>query len=150
MNKIIQKCKKVFYAQQDKTHHANLNAIWKNPLHLIACGFGIGLLPAPGTFGTLIGIVVTLLIYPLPLWSYLLITIFLNLIGIYLCGKINKDFGTEDHPAAIWDEIAAFPIVMIAICTVWLCIGLYELVCVLVKPLYRYYLKALRMDYRSF
>ena len=30
-----------------------------------------------------------------------------------LCGITNKAFQTIDHPAAVWDEIAAFMIVMI-------------------------------------
>ena len=41
------------------------------------------------------------------------------MLGVYLCGKTNRDFGTDDHPAAVWDEIATFPIVMIVIPLTW-------------------------------
>lgn len=95
-------------------------SIWTNPIHFIACGFGIGALPImPGTFATIAAIPLYLLLVQLPLSGYIAITLLLNLVGIYLCGKTNRDFGTNDHPAAVWDEIAAFPIVMIAIPTTW-------------------------------
>ena len=95
-------------------------SIWTNPIHFIACGFGIGALPImPGTFATIASIPLYLLLVQLPLSAYITITILLNLAGIYLCGKTNRDFGTNDHPAAVWDEIAAFPIVMIAIPPTW-------------------------------
>lgn len=99
------------------------HSVWTNPVHFIACGFGIGAIPfAPGTFGTLASIPFYLLIAKLPLWSYLLIVVLANIAGVYLCGKTNKDFGTTDHPAAVWDELATFPIVMITIPPSWLTI----------------------------
>lgn len=95
-------------------------SIWQNPIHFIACGFGVGTIPImPGTFGTLVGVAVYLIIQPLPLWAYLVITAILVLAGIYLCGKVNRDMDTDDHPAAVWDEIATFPIVMIAVPLTW-------------------------------
>lgn len=98
----------------------SFQSVWRNPIHYVACGFGIGTLPwMPGTFGTIFGVVVYLLIVKISLIQYLLVTLFLVLVGIYLCGKVNRDFGTHDHPAAVWDEIASFPIVMIAIPPRW-------------------------------
>ncbi len=95
-------------------------SIWQNPIHFIACGFGIGSIPImPGTFGTLAGVVLYLMLQPLSLAPYIIITAILVIAGIYLCGRVNHDFGTHDHPAAVWDEIATFPIVMIAIPYTW-------------------------------
>lgn len=94
--------------------------IWHNPVHIIACGFGIGLIPvAPGTFATCAAVLLYLFLIKLPLWCYILITLILILIGIPLCGITNRDFGTDDHPAAVWDEIATFPVVMIGIPFTW-------------------------------
>ncbi len=94
--------------------------IWSDPWIFIACGFGIGLLPKmPGTYATLISALLYLLLMKLPLVLYLTITIILNGLGVWLCGRANRAFGTHDHPAAVWDEIAAFPIVMIAVPFTW-------------------------------
>lgn len=73
----------------------------------------------PGTFATIAAIPLYLILVKLPLWGYLVITLFLNLIGIWLCGTTNRDFNTDDHPAAVWDEIAAFLIVMIHVPPTW-------------------------------
>lgn len=95
-------------------------SIWTNPIHFIACGFGIGALPVmPGTYATLAAVPLYWALSHLSIGMYLLIVLLLNLAGIYLCGKTNRDFGTQDHPAAVWDEIAAFPIVMIGIAPSW-------------------------------
>lgn len=95
-------------------------SIFKNPIHFIACGFGVGAIPyAPGTFGTLLSIPLYLILVQLPVTLYVLITGVLVLLGIPLCQITNRDFGTEDHPAAVWDEFASFPIVMIGIPFTW-------------------------------
>ena len=95
-------------------------SIWTNPVHFIACGFGIGAIPwMPGTFGTAAGVVLYLILSPLPVWAYSIITFLLIVAGVFLCDITNRGFGTDDHPAAVWDEIASFLIVMIAIPKTW-------------------------------
>lgn len=54
-----------------------------------------------------------------PYWFYVSICLALFLIGIYICGITNRDFGTDDHPAAVFDEIATFPIVLFAVPITW-------------------------------
>lgn len=94
--------------------------IWRDPWVFIACGFGIGTLPImPGTYATIASALLYLLLMKLPLTIYIVITVLLNVAGIWLCGKANEAFGTKDHPAAVWDEIAAFLIVMIAVPFTW-------------------------------
>lgn len=91
-------------------------SLWKNPIHFIACGFGAGAMPwAPGTFGTLIAIPFFWLFHTLSITQYVLLVIFLNVAGIYLCGKVNRDWGVADHSAVVWDEFAAFFITMIGL-----------------------------------
>lgn len=103
-----------------KRGHVSLRSVWENPWHFIACGFGVGTMPiVPGTFGSLLGVVVYFLLAPLSIPMYLSIVAVLILFGVYLCGRVNRDLGTNDHPAAVWDEIAAFPIVMIGIPPTW-------------------------------
>ena len=119
MSKLIDKLKQIHQSQNAKTAGVDLSTIFKNPIHFIASGFGVGILPMPGTFGTLVGALIAWLIYPLPVWLYVVIVVILNLVGIYLCAQMNRDLGTEDHPAAAWDEVAAFPIVMIAVPFTW-------------------------------
>lgn len=95
-------------------------SIWRDPIHFVACGFGLGASPImPGTFGTLFGVLIFLMIAKLDLLPYLLITTALIVIGVYLCGRTSRDFGVDDHSSIVWDEIASFPLVMAAIPITW-------------------------------
>lgn len=92
----------------------------KNPLHFLSLGFGSGLSPfAPGTFGTLAAIPLYLLIQPLPLVGYLLITLAGLVIGFYLCGETARALGVHDHGGIVWDEIIGYLITMIAVPLHW-------------------------------
>lgn len=77
----------------------------KNPAHLLAVGFGSGLLkPAPGTWGTLLAVP---LYYPLSLLSpvyYGVALLVAFLLGIFLCGRTARDIGAHDHGSIVWDE----------------------------------------------
>lgn len=97
-------------------HQTALRSIWTNPVHFIACGFGLGASPiAPGTVGTLGAIPLVLILSQLSAFFYALICLILIIIGVFLCEKTNKDFGTNDHPAAVYDEIATFPLALFLI-----------------------------------
>lgn len=92
----------------------------KNPIHFLALGFGSGLSPkAPGTMGTLAAIPLFLLCSLLPLNGFIIITVLISLVGIWICDKASKDAGVHDHGAIVWDEIAGFFITMIAIPVSW-------------------------------
>ncbi|QYJ79727.1 phosphatidylglycerophosphatase A family protein [Shewanella acanthi] len=98
----------------------------KNPAHFLALGFGSGLAAkAPGTFGTLAAIPLYLLLAPLPLTWYLLLTAVSIFAGIYICDKAAKDMGVHDHGAIVWDEVAGLLITMIAAPkgVIWLVVG---------------------------
>lgn len=104
----------------EKNTAIDTRSVWTNPIHFIACGFGVGLIPyMPGTFGTLVGVLFYFILVQFSFPMYLFLVVLMNLAGIYLCGRFNRDLKTLDHPAAVWDEIAAFPIVMIAIPLTW-------------------------------
>lgn len=92
-----------------------------DPIHFLALGFGSGLAPkAPGTFGTLAAIPVFFIALQLPSLYYLLLTLFMSVAGIYICGKAAKDAGVHDHGAIVWDEIVGFMITMYLIPVSWL------------------------------
>ncbi len=90
-----------------------LSLMLSSPIHLLSLGFGTGLAPvAPGTFGTLIGFPVFLLLAPMPLVLKLTLYFILFLIGCWLCGKTGDALGKHDHSAIVWDEIVAMAIVL--------------------------------------
>ena len=93
----------------------------RNPVHLLAFGFGSGLAPkAPGTFGTLVAIpLVFLLQYYATLPTYLMVTVSASLGGLWICGYTAQALGVHDHPAIVWDEIAGYMIAMIALPFTW-------------------------------
>ena len=85
----------------------------KNPNHLLAFGFGAGLAPvAPGTVGTLVGVLLYLPLSLLDNLPYLVIVAAISVAGIWLCGVTAQDLGTHDHPGIVWDEIAGYLITM--------------------------------------
>lgn len=96
------------------------HSVWTNPIHFIACGFGFGTFPYfPGTIGTAIAIPLAIGLSRTPAWFYLAACIVLFFIGVYVCGVVNRDFGTDDHPAAVFDEFATFPISFFLIPISW-------------------------------
>ena len=86
-----------------------------HPAHLLAFGFGVGLLPgARGTVGTLLA-------FPL-YWGtsprldtqwMLIVAAALFLAGLWICGKTGADLGVHDYRGIVWDEIAAFYLVLV-------------------------------------
>ncbi|MCR4300061.1 MAG: phosphatidylglycerophosphatase A [Sulfuricaulis sp.] len=88
--------------------------------HFLAFGFGAGKIPvAPGTFGTLIGIPVYLLLQPLSLLLYTVAVLALFGLGVWLCHVTEKDLGVHDHPGIVWDEIVGYQITMFMAPTGW-------------------------------
>lgn len=96
------------------------NKIFTNPINFLAFGFGAGLAPkAPGTFGTLIAIPLVWLASYLSTNSYVLLTLAICAVGVYLCHQSAKELGVHDHPGIVWDEIAGFFITMIGFSFTW-------------------------------
>jgi phosphatidylglycerophosphatase A len=86
----------------------------RHPARVIALGFGAGLItPAPGTWGTLAGWVLWLvLLHKAPLGVQTLAILLALLIGIWACQRTGQEMGARDHSAIVWDEIAAFWLVL--------------------------------------
>ena len=80
--------------------------ILTDPVHLLAFGFGTGLAPkAPGTIGSLPGVLLAWLTLPLPLAWRLAIGLLLIVAGIWICGESARRIGVHDHGGIVWDEI---------------------------------------------
>ncbi|WP_457668688.1 phosphatidylglycerophosphatase A family protein [Thiolapillus sp.] len=92
----------------------------KNPVHLLAFGFGSGCAPfAPGTWGTLLAVLLYLPLSLLPLGWYLWVLVLVILSGIWLCGRTSRDLGVHDHGGIVWDEFAGYFVTMIAAPAGW-------------------------------
>ncbi|OOS02059.1 phosphatidylglycerophosphatase A [Canicola haemoglobinophilus] len=88
-----------------------------NPIHFLALGLGSGLIrPAPGTWGTLAGLIVGwLLLQVMSAFSFAITTALCFLLGCYLCQKTADDMGVHDHGSIVWDEFVGIFIVLLAI-----------------------------------
>ena len=86
-----------------------------DPVHILAFGFGTGLAPlAPGTFGSLLGVLLAWLTLDLGLMTQIGCAVFLFVSGIWICGESSRRLGIHDHGGIVWDEIAAMYMVLIA------------------------------------
>jgi len=75
----------------------------------LALGFGTGLAPvAPGTAGTVPGVIVCVMLAAVPIGVYLAVTLLVALVGVWICDKASKELGVHDHGGIVWDEIAGF------------------------------------------
>ena len=85
-----------------------------HPAHLIALGFGSGLSPvAPGTAGTLWAWLSFVLLQPFmtdTLWAWLLLASLP--VGWWACTVTAKNMRVLDPGSIVWDEIAAFWLVL--------------------------------------
>jgi len=91
-----------------------LRFLVSHPAHFIALGFGSGLAPrAPGTFGTLVALPLFWLLQLTSLPTQLVTVAAAILIGIWACGITGQHLGVHDSGHIVWDEIAAFLLVLI-------------------------------------
>lgn len=93
---------------------------FKHPIHFLAIGLGSGAAPkAPGTFGTLMAVLLYWPLSQLPLISYCAVVLVAAIVGVYICGKTSKDWQVHDHGGIVWDEFVGYWITMIAIPVTW-------------------------------
>lgn len=89
-----------------------------NILDKIIYSLGIGLgcgLPkkAPGTWGTIGGMVIAIPLISLGFMPFLVITIIASIIGIWICDHTSKLMGVHDDPHIVFDEWAGIWIAML-------------------------------------
>lgn len=94
--------------------------VWTNFWHFLAFGFGSGLArKAPGTWGTLAGLLFVPLLQLLSLPLALAIIVLASVFGIWLCGRVADDLGVHDHGGIVWDEIVGIWITLILLPAHW-------------------------------
>jgi phosphatidylglycerophosphatase A len=80
---------------------------------ILASGLGLGYMPLiPGTFGTLLGIPVCLLLFLGGWVVYALATVLLTVGCVWLAGRADHVFGTHDSRRVVVDEICGFLVAM--------------------------------------
>ena len=91
--------------------------VFAHPAHFIALGFGAGVLPAAGTFGTLLGFPIYWALEAQfsapfsPLWLFGVIAALFAL-GVWACDVTGRHLGVSDHNGMCWDEVVAFLLVL--------------------------------------
>lgn len=79
----------------------------RDPLQLLAFGFGSGLAPkAPGTFGSLAALACFPLLALLALPAFLGVVLVAALAGIVICDHAAKALAVHDDGRIVWDEFA--------------------------------------------
>ncbi len=87
--------------------------VLSHPAHFVAFGFGAGLVPfAPGTAGTLLGWGFAWAMGGLHPGVFLSIVLVLFLVGVWACQVAGRNLGIADHGAMVWDEVAAFLLIL--------------------------------------
>ena len=98
-------------------------SVLKDPVHLIAMGFGVGLVPfAPGTAGTLLAVLLEIGARQwLPaVWQRSILVCAMIILGIWVCQVSARKLGRHDHPAIVWDEICGYFLTMLAAPPGWI------------------------------
>ncbi len=86
-----------------------------DPVNFLAFGFGTGLAPfAPGTVGSLPGVLLFWLTLDLGLYVQLGIAFALALLGVWICGESARRIGVHDHGGIVWDEISGMYLTLLA------------------------------------
>jgi len=97
----------------DRLIQPGLRWLLASPAHLVAFGFGVGLLrPAPGTWGTLLAWLLWFALGRLP-DTWIAIVLLVGLVaGVWACHTTGRALGQPDHGGMVWDEIVAFWLVL--------------------------------------
>lgn len=85
---------------------ANANML-DRVVYWLGLGLGSGLpRRAPGTWGTVGGLIIAIPLLSLGFVPFLIITILSCVIGSWICGRTSELMGGHDNPHIVWDEWA--------------------------------------------
>lgn len=78
---------------------------WERVIYWLGLGLGTGLpKKAPGTWGTVGGLMIALPMLLLGFWGFLAVVVVGCLVGSYVCGKTSNLMGVHDDPHIVFDE----------------------------------------------
>jgi phosphatidylglycerophosphatase A len=90
--------------------------ILREPVQLLAFGFGAGLSPwAPGTAGTLLALPAAWLMMDWPLAWRAAVVVAAVVCGVFICDASARRLGMHDYPGIVFDEIAAMLLVALVL-----------------------------------
>ena len=102
------------------TPAARKPTLFRNPVQLLAFGFGSGLAPrAPGTAGTIAAVPLYWLIADWGLLWYSAVVLVAAVAGIWICGTASRELNVHDHPGIVWDEFVGYWITLWAMPVDW-------------------------------
>lgn len=114
--------------KKDLTILLNLKFLFNHPFHFLALGFGTGLSKkAPGTLGTLVAIPIYLLLSNYSFLIQLSIALLFGIGGIFICSFTARELKMKDPTAIVWDEIAAFFLMLVIAKPLFNLLQLFEL-----------------------
>jgi phosphatidylglycerophosphatase A len=88
--------------------------VFRDPVHMLAFGLGTGLSPlAPGTVGSLLGVLLAWLTLDLGQMTQIGCAIVLFVSGIWICGESARRLGIHDHGGIVWDEISGMYVTLL-------------------------------------
>ena len=97
-----------------KNTPVNARTVFTDPVHFLAFGFGTGLAPfAPGTFGSIPGVILFWLTLDFGLYVQLGIAVAIALAGIWICGESARRIGVHDNGGIVWDEIVGMYVTLL-------------------------------------
>jgi len=97
-----------------------MNKTFDNIALFIAQGGFSGRMPvAPGTAGTVVGVLLYLLVKDLPSLWYSAVFVIVTLIGTWVAGAADRILGTKDSPTIVIDEIAGLLLAMLLVPFAW-------------------------------
>ncbi len=95
--------------------------IFRDPVHVLAFGFGSGLAPyAPGTAGTVVAVPLELALRAVPIVPRIALIVAVIAAGVWICGVSARRLGEHDHPGIVFDEFAGYFVAMLAAPPGWL------------------------------
>lgn len=88
--------------------------VFSRPDYFLAFGLGSGLVPkAPGTAGSLVGLLLFIPALYLPVFAQMAIIAGGFAFGCWLCGRVANDMSVEDPAGIVWDEFVGIWVVML-------------------------------------
>ncbi len=88
-------------------------ALLRDPGHFLSLGGGTGLIPfAPGTWGSLPGVLLAVLLIPAGEPIFWAVVVGLFILGIPLCARTARALERPDPGAIVWDEVVGMAITL--------------------------------------